>query len=148
MNKSHERTHESPQSARERLSIAQRIKARRNELRSRRGSYTQDYVAGRLSDLRGLPISQPAYGKYETGKNEPSPSDLVFIAEILEVPVSYFFGEETIEDVNRAEEIIMFQGLHGDFRAKAGDGIRQMVELQKKYADNDRSLTTHGKPAA
>lgn len=59
------------------MSLAENIRARRQELR-----LSQVYVADRLG------VSRQAVSKWESGRSEPTASNLVDLAELLEISVS------------------------------------------------------------
>lgn len=59
------------------MSLAENIRARRQELK-----LSQVYVADRLG------VSRQAVSKWEAGRSEPTASNLVDLAELLEISVS------------------------------------------------------------
>jgi repressor LexA len=63
--------------------VGQLIRSRRNGL-----GLTQFEVA------RQIPISRPNYTKWENGDVDIAVSDLQAVAEILKVPMSYFFPDD------------------------------------------------------
>jgi transcriptional regulator with XRE-family HTH domain len=77
-------------------------------------------------------LSSQAIQKYESGQNVPSPARLIMLAEVLRVPITYFFGNlsrekaiSTTPDTPELSErdVRLVQQLH-----KLPDDIRQSFE--------------------
>lgn len=82
------------------MSVAERI----YEVRKHRLGLTQTEFAGRLTSLRGKQVEPVSVSRWERGAVEPSLYYLRQIAELADLPVSWFF-EET-EDEPEPEEAV------------------------------------------
>lgn len=88
-----------------------------------------------------IPMSRSNYTNYENGVIEFSISDLQRMAQILRVPMTYFFPDEV--DYNSDDPPIeaYYRGLPPDKQ----DMIKAMI--QAAHEQVKRSETTHGKKA-
>ena len=98
------------------LMMGNKIAERRKKLQwDRRGGFTQKDVADKLG------ISREGYCHYEKGRNEVSLSALPRLAEILEVPVTYFFENVEQIDPDLLRLVHRFKGLEGDELNQLGE---------------------------
>ncbi|MBV9848779.1 MAG: helix-turn-helix transcriptional regulator [Armatimonadetes bacterium] len=105
--------------------VGQRLSARREYLKAQgRPDMTQAGVARRLH------LQRSTYAQYEAGINEMSVSDLAALAEILEVPVGYFFGEESEEEYADDETILYYRGLPPTLKPAARAAIKALYDVQ------------------
>ena len=116
------------------MAMALRIKERRESLkRKHHGSYTQQYVADRLG------MSRVGYAHYEVGRNSVSHQDIVKLAEILDVPVNYFFGVEEEEEIMHNKSIQKYELLPPRAKRMIDDQIESVYSmLLEKEKDPDR----------
>lgn len=110
--------------------VAQAIKA----VRQARG-FSQGQVAAWLG------LTPVAYGHYERGRTPFTADQLAILASRLRVPVAYFFGERTDEDVMDAELAEALRGQPPAVRERARRVLRAL--LDEAEADE----TTHGHKA-
>ncbi len=141
-NQSAQRKNFSPQKDAAKREIADRLRARLEYLRRTRGiDYTLEMIAARFSRLRGVGISRVGFGKYFTGENEISVSDLGFIAEALETEVAYLLGTESLEETQEHELVARMQGLNSRERAS----VYAVVEALARHAEDDADESVYGR---
>jgi transcriptional regulator with XRE-family HTH domain len=103
--------------------------------RRRRLGLSQEEVAKRIS------TSRPNYTNWELGKIEVSAFDLQRVAQVLEVPMTYFFPQDRDEWAPEGETAAFYSGFPPDVEPV----VRAMVEAAQKEVE--RSRTTHGRKA-
>lgn len=86
--------------------IGERLRAARKEM-----GLTQTELAERLG------ISFVGVSQWESGKRNPKKETLVRLAAILDVPVSYFFGTESLDD--EALDFLLRAWKHADYQLTA-----------------------------
>ena len=108
-----------------------RIKARREHLR-----LSQQQIADQLG------LGRATYAHYETGRSEITALDLERLAQVLTVPISYFFGDDG-QDLFREDEVV--SAAFRDLEPHVQSGIKAMI-LEAQRA-RERSEKTFGKKA-
>ena len=103
------------------------MRARREYLRMSQGDVADLFSCHRVT------ISQ-----YERGERDVNAEDLSRLAEILKVPVSYFYGDDDIEGPIISS---YYEGLSPMRKNTADEVIRAL------WLEDQRSETTHGKKA-
>ena len=117
--------------------MGQKLAARRKKLnRDRRGGYRQVDIAKRLG------ISLSGYAHYESGINQIPTSTLSKVAEILEVPVAYFFDEVTESHVESNITIAAYNGLPDMAKRLVDNHVRELAQMFESDAANPE---LHGK---
>ena len=117
--------------------MGHKLAARRKKLnRDRRGGYRQVDVAKRLG------ISLSGYAHYESGINQIPTTTLSKVAEILEVPVAYFFDEVTENHVESNNTIAAYNGLPESAKRLVDNLVRELAQI---FGNDDASPHIHPK---
>jgi transcriptional regulator with XRE-family HTH domain len=111
--------------------IGRLMKARRERL-----GMTQLEVAEQI------PTSRPNYTNWENGKIDVAVSDLQTVAQILKVPMSYFFPADNDEWASDDGPI---EAYYNGLPPETQDLVREMVKAA--HMASKRAETTHGKKA-
>ena len=99
------------------------FKERLTQLRKELG-LTQEQLAEKL----GMGYTRTAISAWEVGRNEPSNSDTVKIAEFFGVSTDYLLGKTDIKNI---EEDFKF-AYHKEIEGLSEDEIKEALEFYKK----------------
>ena len=118
-----------------RRAVGQRLKARREFLGISRAEMGES-----------LGLTEKGYGHYETGHSEMVPSKLIKAAEVLDVPVAYFFDEVGDAELEDKDVMRYYKGLPPFLKPVARQQLKALFDAQDEEA-KALEPTTHGKKA-
>ena len=118
-----------------RREVGQRLKARREFLGISRADMGES-----------LGLTEEVYGQYETGHSEMVTSKLIKAAEVLDVPVAYFFDEVGDAELEDKDVMRYYKGLPPFLKPVARQQLKALFDAQDEEA-RDLEPKTHGKKA-